>query len=62
MAAYRAACHRLAAAGHPAAAGLRLPATSSDYYTTDAETGRVTYRPVTHGVPGVPPPEVAATA
>ncbi|KXZ43089.1 hypothetical protein GPECTOR_102g42 [Gonium pectorale] len=41
---YRAACHRLAAAGHPGAAGLRLPAAQTDYYTTDP-SGRVTYRP-----------------
>ncbi|KAG2450901.1 hypothetical protein HYH02_004733 [Chlamydomonas schloesseri] len=62
VAAYRAACHRLASAGHPAAAGLRLPAAAADYYTTDPETGRVTYRPVTQGVPGVPPPPMAAAA
>ncbi|KAG2426957.1 hypothetical protein HXX76_012742 [Chlamydomonas incerta] len=62
VAAYRAACHRLAAAGHAAAAGLRLPPPAADYFTTDPHTGRVTYRPVTQGVPGVPPPEAAPPA
>ena len=60
VAAYRAACHRLAAAGHPAAAGPRLPPPAADYFTTDPDTGRVSYRPVTQGVPGVPLPEAAA--
>ncbi|GFR44960.1 hypothetical protein Agub_g6270 [Astrephomene gubernaculifera] len=48
---YRAACHRLAAQGHPDAAALRLPRPSTEYYTTDVD-GRVTYRPVPQGVPG----------
>ncbi|PNH10674.1 Ribosome biogenesis protein BRX1 [Tetrabaena socialis] len=44
VSAYRAACHRLAAAGHPTAAAMRLPAPAADYYETDAASGKVSYR------------------
>ncbi|KAG2485437.1 hypothetical protein HYH03_015816 [Edaphochlamys debaryana] len=54
VAQYRGVCHRMAASGQPLG-GRRLPDLQADYYETDPDTGRVTYRPVPSGVPGVAP-------